>query len=196
MYFLSKPSSQVEILGRIIENNSTSSLIKLPPTRHVKLDTIIGVIFGLMSALFTSIVTFYLKKLNMEKVHYSVIIIFASYFGLPITLFTNLALQLSQTNQRRHFEQTDDALIQMVYVFLGALGGVTAQITLNHALQREDTSKISIILSSDLFFVFILQYLLLDIVVYLNGILGSMLILAGTSLLIWNKFIEKSRGKS
>jgi drug/metabolite transporter (DMT)-like permease len=173
----------------------------------------LGIVLGLLAALCSSLVAFFLKKLNNLNIHYSVIIIYASYFGIPLSLALSVVRyaimsderlndELKKSNATTTFDSqgvmaifTKTSLIswQIVYVLVGALSGILAQIMLNWSLKYEETFKISIILTTDIVFVFLLQYFLLDIKVDFYETLGAGLIVLGTLIIIGFKFFETNK---
>ena len=67
---------------------------------------------------------------------------------------------------------------------------VVGQIFLNIALLYEDATKIAITKTIDVFFSFILQYILLNIDIDLLGLLGACSILTGTFFVLIFKLLE------
>ncbi|CAF0756711.1 unnamed protein product [Brachionus calyciflorus] len=156
--------------------------------------SIFGVTLGLVAAFFSSMVPILLKKLSNKKVHYSVAIIYASYFGLPSSLLISFIIFLSgfENDRFSKIEISNSILWQLFYSFVSASSGVLSQILMNLSLKYEQASKTSIIRATDLFFTFFLQYLFLGINSNLLSILGAILIFASAVLVLAFKIIDKS----
>lgn len=67
---------------------------------------------------------------------------------------------------------------------------VTGQVFLNISLRYEDATKIAITKTIDVFFSFVLQYLLLNVTTDLLGLLGACSILTGTFFVLIFKLFE------
>ena len=152
----------------------------------------IGIFLTLCGALTTGIVQITVKHLCNKKVHYSIIIIYSSYFGMPLSLLISLALYFTGFSYKNlNSFDTQSILFQVFYSFSSAVVGLAAQICLSLALKYEEASKIAIIKTTDLIFTFIFQSYLVNIEKdYLSSI-GAYLILGGAFLVFVFKFIEK-----
>jgi hypothetical protein len=65
------------------------------------------------------------------------------------------------------------------------------QIIFNLSLQYEDASKISIIKTTELFFIFLMQYFFLDIKTDYLNMIGAFLILTSTLIIILYKILDQ-----
>jgi drug/metabolite transporter (DMT)-like permease len=155
----------------------------------------IGIILALLGAFTIGIVETTIKKLCIEKVHYSISIIYGGYFGIPISLL--ISVFFYSTGLHAH---SSSALLlnspiiilkQIGYSFLSGFFGVMAQLFLNFALAYEDASKIAIFKTTDLIFTFLFQFYLVGIKKDLYSSLGAFLILFGTFLILVYKFLDK-----
>jgi drug/metabolite transporter (DMT)-like permease len=124
-----------------------------------------GVASALIAACFSSGSAIMQSQLAVSNVHFSVVILFASYVGFPVSLAISGILFLTKNevknpNQLNNFSYLS---YQILFAFLSALTGCIHQIALNNSYRFEDASKISIFRTLDLIFSFLMQYLLLNI---------------------------------
>ena len=152
-----------------------------------------GILFTLCGALTTGIVQTTIKHLCNKKVHYSIIIIHSSYFGIPISILISLILYLTGVSYKNGGIKLGIQCIitQVSWSILSSIVGLLAQICLSLSLKYEEASKRAIIKTTDLIFTFIFQSYLVNIEKdYLSSI-GAYLILSGAFLVFVFKFIEK-----
>ena len=157
---ISKPSF---ILKHSVSNHTdNSTLIKNYSNSNMY---IFGVGSALIAAFFASGSAILLKKLTVSNVHFSVVILFSSYVGFPVSLAISLVLLLTKNEikDRNKLENISYLGIQILFAFLSALTGCIHQIALNISYRYEDASKISIYRTLDLIFSFIMQFFLLNI---------------------------------
>ena len=157
---ISKPSF---ILKHSVSNQTdNSTLIKNYLNSNMY---IFGVGSALIAAFFASGSAILLKKLTVSNVHFSVVILFSSYVGFPVSLAISLVLLLTKNEikDRNKLENISYLGIQILFAFLSALTGCIHQIALNISYRYEDASKISIYRTLDLIFSFIMQFFLLNI---------------------------------
>lgn len=176
------------------ENNSTDT--GSTQTDGNILNTILGILCGLGSALFWSSVIIIVRKLNQAQVHYSVSVIYTSFFAIPTTLALTVVFLLK--NDR--LDMWKSVLLksngqwtliwQVIYMLAGAVCGMFQIVLFNLALKYQDTPQIALIQPSDLVFGFVLQSLLLDINPDLFGYLGSSFIILGVFIVIFINFIK------
>lgn len=158
---------------------------------------ILGFGLGIGTALFSSLVTFYVKKLNNKSVHYSVIVLYVALLGMPTTFIMSLSFYLTG-NDERHPELTSETttlLTQIAFALIGAVSGLLAQILFNVALIYEETSKICIANSTDILFIFIVQYFFLNVSFNILSLIGSVLIISATVLILAYKILFKNISK-
>jgi drug/metabolite transporter (DMT)-like permease len=174
-----------------------SELKCLTNESNSKLFLWLGLTFALCASLTTGIVHTAIKKLCMKKVHYSITIIYGSYFGVPISFAISLILYLSGFSYRTIKPETslNVILTQVFFSVISAIVGIFAQICLNLGLKYEDASKIAIIKTTDLIFTFLFQSYLVNIQKDFVSTLGAYLILFGTFLILAYKFMEKKISK-
>jgi drug/metabolite transporter (DMT)-like permease len=158
---ISKPSF---ILKHSVSNHTDNStyLIKNYSNSNMY---IFGFASALIAAFFASGSAILLKKLTVSNVHFSVVILFSSYVGFPVSLAISLVLLLTKNEikDRNKLENISYLGIQILFAFLSALTGCIHQIALNISYRYEDASKISIYRTLDLIFSFIMQFFLLNI---------------------------------
>lgn len=166
-------------------------------TNHFSLIYILGIVIALTSAFFSSGVAVLLKKLSNKKVHYSVAIIYASYFGLPFTISLNVISYLTGLEKKNMqlYDSVEKVSWQIGLALMAALCGVVSQMLMNIALIYEEASKVSIIRTTDLLFIFILQYVLLDIYSNVFSMVGALMIFISGILIMIYKMIEKKFNK-
>ena len=152
--------------------------------------TTIGILIALGCALCGSIVQIILKKLSTEKVHYSIVIIFGTYVGIPVTFLISLILIVLKISHQNFPNNLHMIPLQLFHVIIGGILGVMSQILLNFSLKYEDASKIAIIRTLDVLLTFFLQYLFLNISIDIFSLIGSCSILLGTFIILSFKLIE------
>jgi len=167
---------------------------------------IIGIGLALLSSFAISFQSIILKKLSNNKVHYSISIVYGCYFGLPVSFILSIVLfiinnnssQLSQQilmyndNSEDLFELTSLLIFQCIISITSALSGIISQILMNLALDHEDASRVSMLRSTELFFTFLLQFILLAIYPNMFKVVGACLICIGTFFILIYKLIDNS----
>ena len=173
--------------------NLTSSAAACLNNDHANVKMYIGIFIGIMSALASSIVAVLLKKLTSIKVHFSIAIVYAAYVGLPIALILSVIMYFTGLEKKdmSHYKTPADIAWQCAYTLTSGLAGIGAQVTLQKALQYEDASRVSVIRCTDLFFTFLLQYLLLNLTANVYSTTGAVLIFSATFLTLIHKIIDQ-----
>ena len=153
-----------------------------------------GVASAITAASFASCVVIALKKLANKKVHFSVIILFAAYVGLPVSFVFALTLLLTGfvTKNENELKDSSFILVQLAYACISALMGCGLQITINLSYKYDDASKISIYRTMDLIFTFLMQYFLLNIKSNEYSMIGSLLIILGNILVLGFKIMDSN----
>ena len=136
-----------------------------------------------------------LKKLSNENVHYSVVAIYASYFGLPLSLFISLLIFATGVEHKniQMFQTHMSIMEQAAYSLTSAVCGVMSQIFFNVSMRHEDASKIAIFRSTDFFFTYLFQYLWLGIATNVYSVVGASLIILGTVLILIYKIFDRKQ---
>lgn len=145
----------------------------------------IGVSAVVISALFSSISHITIKKLCIYNIHFSVISMYPVIFGLPISALMSVWLFILQS--KCVFE------ILPMHLVLSSCGGLVSifgLISLNKALEIEDTTRIAMLRTTSVLFSFILQYVVLGVETDLLGILGAVFIIVGTLTVVFTKLYD------
>ena len=139
-----------------------------------------------------------LKQLANEKVHYSIIAIYASYLGLPFSLGVSAVMSCTGVEKLDQAVLRNPAalMLQVFYSLSSAFAGIFAQVFLNIAMKHEEASKIAIIKSSEFIFTYLFQYLWLNVAENVYSLVGACLIIFGTILILFYKTIERKAAKS
>ena len=107
------------------------------------MNTFIGVSITLLGAFALGIVQIVMKKLCIQKCHYSVLTLYAVYYGAPISLLISIGFFLSG---KSHVNNELSKVSLHVFFSIGVgLLGVCAQIALNLSFNYEDATKVAII---------------------------------------------------
>jgi drug/metabolite transporter (DMT)-like permease len=148
----------------------------------------------MVGALCAAIVTVVLKKLCIDKVHYSIPVIYTSYAGLPVTLILSVVLVLTGVSHGDFQAELKLLPLHIVFVLLASFTGLAAQVLVNLALQYEDALVIAILKTFDVFMTFLLQYIFLNIKVDVFSFFGSFSIILGAfSILAYRLFEDYDR---
>jgi drug/metabolite transporter (DMT)-like permease len=198
--FIAKPRS---IFNSIFNNTSSNTSIfttnnysnetinqSMDTSYQSTINTSIGIVIALFCALSSSTVQVVLKKLCTQKVHFSIVIIYVTYVGIPVTFTISLALILTGFSHENFSANLHLLPTQILYSCIGGVLGVLSQILLNLSLQYEEASKIAILKTLDVFFTFLFQYLILNISIDMFSFIGSCSILFGTFIILSFKLID------
>ena len=145
------------------------------------------------SVVITAVIGVLLKRLANDKIHYSIVTIYASYFGLPLSLLISGLMIFTGLEKKDAVILADKEAVtaQIVYSILASVIGVLQQVFFNISLKHEEASKIAIIRSTDFFFTFLFQYLWLNIETNIYNGLGCVFIIAGAILILVYKILDK-----
>lgn len=204
VFFISQPSI---LFKKILTENLKNSIRVDQTSAHGSIDAsndssttiIIGVTFALLAAIFSSIVMVLIKKLNNHKVHYSIVIIYACYCGLPLNLMLSLVGELTNVMKPRDpllYASWTNIFEQCGYSLASGVGGTLSQVFVNISLKYEDASKISVYRTTDILFTFLLQIVVLNIVANFLSVIGALCILCATLLVMMYRIAEKAFNKS
>ncbi|RNA11471.1 solute carrier family 35 member G1 [Brachionus plicatilis] len=189
--FISKPSfifgtkQMVQILNRTNTSQNAE-----PSFEDYKIP--IGVSMTFLAAIFTSVIFLILKKLSNSKVHWAYSTICVTWFGLPLSFTLSSVLVLFGFYHKDLSIEQQELPMDIFYSSVAASTSLLGQIFLNIAFKYEDATKIAITKTIDMFFSFLLQYLLLDIMVDSWSIFGAIAILIGTfAVLLFRLFEDK-----
>lgn len=190
--FLFESHIQISVLNETV--NATDSLIAINANSLItdkSLATTFGIIFTILAAATVGTSHVILKKLCNNNVHFSVATIYAAYYGLPLAIILSTALTLGGiTHKEFKAKEIEYLPLHLLYTTIASFIGIFAQVLLNLALKYEDPTKLGIVKTIDVFFVFFLQYFLLSIKVNLFSLLGALSIILGAILLLLFKLFE------
>jgi len=136
------------------------------------------------------IVQILMKKLSTKNVHFSLVTIFTSYFGIPVSAIISVILVLTGIAHKNFEAESEHLLLHSFYVLCGAFIGVLTQIAINLAYKHEEASRVAIVRTIDVFFSFFIQFFMLNIVMDVYSIIGSVLIVSGTFLVLSMKLLD------
>lgn len=203
MLFIAKPvsifGSQVKNLPTQISNaasfnqtfNSSNQTISTSTeVNSDKIYLILGISFAIGHSFCHGVVQILMKKLSNKNVHFSLVTIYTSYFGIPVSVIISIILVLTGIAHKNFQAEKEYLLLHSFYVLCGAFIGVFTQIAINLAYKHEEASKVAIVRTIDVFFSFIIQYFMLNIVMDVFSIIGSILIVTGTFLVLSMKLLE------
>jgi drug/metabolite transporter (DMT)-like permease len=112
------------------------------------------------------------------------------WFGLPVSILISIILISLKVSHIDIEKERKDLPLDIFYSVCASCLSVVGQIFLNISLRYEDATKIAITKTIDVFFSFILQYILLNIAIDLLGLLGACSILTGTFFVLIFKLLE------
>ena len=185
---------QHTLKNQTIENSTVS--IKNFSMNHYEM---LGVALALSSSLAFSFVSVILKQLANKKAHISIVLIYASYYGIPCSILTSYVMILTGVEERKSFStlmtETNNLKPDVYLVLLTGLISVLSQILINLALQLEEASKIAILKSTDLIFTFFLQHIILNIHPNIFSSIGASMIFVGAVIVLIYKIIDKRHTK-
>lgn len=197
MFFISQP---IFLLSLISNSNEYSNLLNRTvlnsQTIAFPLKSYIGLGMAILGAFLVALSTVIVKKLNNLKVHYSTMLVYQGYIGVPVCfvvsiVFRQLDFAEHSSDDAVQYKSLSSLLLQCLYAFIAASSSLITHVFFNIGLKYEDPAKFSIIRISDLFFIFILQMLILDIYSNYLSMIGAMLIFISTFLVIFYKIIDK-----
>jgi drug/metabolite transporter (DMT)-like permease len=190
--FISQPKFLTNLLQH--ELNSTLKSTTVNFSRYIIPQTqILGVGLAFVASVSVTIIYLMIKKLCEKDIHVSVIMLYASYFGVPATLTVSLFMHIFSYEQYKaglRFE-TSELIFQAGLTILTGFLELASQLCTNVALKHEDASKIALIKSSELFLTNIFQYLFLDIVANLFSKIGGLLIFSSMCMVLLHKIFDK-----
>jgi drug/metabolite transporter (DMT)-like permease len=179
------------------ESNVTNSTSFQPiKPRYIGLNTL-GLIVALCDAFLWSGSQIIVKKLCNKKVHFSINAVYTSYIGLPLSLILSCILVYTGHSNLIYIIRNDwlNFKWNLFYCLCVSTLGVGNMIIINFAMELEEASKIAIIKTTDLFFIFALQYFFLNIQSDYLNVIGAFLILLSVLLLFIYRLLDQSNTK-
>ena len=196
--FISQPSFLIKPFSKLHNNQTSNNSVESLSANNnnlglsVSVRSYLGISLALFSAFASSFVSILIKKLTNIKAHFSILIIYASYIGLPTSLLITLVLRLTGAQKsNRNIYETYDLSLQIFYSISSASCGIIGQILLTTSFKHEDVTKISVLRSTNLFWSFLLQYFFLNIEANIFSLAGVILIFSAILLSIIAKAVEK-----
>jgi drug/metabolite transporter (DMT)-like permease len=191
---ITKPSFIYEKPCQLSKNiNGTIKLEFQNENKTSSIKSFVGVLLVLVSATGSAFSSIIMKKMTNKSVHFSVTLLYVSYSGVPLSLL--ISLVLIATGSRN--TQTDlnalesfSSLQQIVYSLIASSLGIASQCLYNISLNYEDATRASIYKSTDLFFIFIFQYALLDITPDVLKTFGALLIFLSSLIVMIFKILD------
>lgn len=152
---------------------------------------LVGIFLSLLSAFGASSSAVILKRLCIKEVHFSLVTIYAAYFGFPFCLILSIVLTASGVTHKNFVKNELEYLpLHTFYIVLASAFGIIGQVLMNLAYKYEDATKLSIVKTIDVFWAFILQYIFLNIKVNIFSVVGALTILFGAFVILVFKIIE------
>lgn len=189
--FISKPSFLFDSQKMEQFNNYTNTSQQDKST-FKDFQVPIGISMTFLAAIFTSVIFLILKKLSNCKVHWAYSTICVTWFGLPLSFILSVILVFFGFYHQDLSLEKEELPMDVFYSCVAACTSLLGQIFLNVAFKYEDATKIAITKTIDMFFSFLLQYLLLGIMVDSWSIFGAIAILIGTfAVLLFRLFEDK-----
>lgn len=200
--FITQPSflfdKSVDLLMIQNRTNLTNSTLLQIESKNSNIKYL-GYGLALFGSLSYTVVTISLKELANKKAHLSVVLLYATYYALPASFLISVALLVTGIDNRERTILTgtfDELKYEYLFVICGGCISVSYQILMNLAVQLEDASKVSILKSTDLLFIYLLQYYLLDIQSNFLNNLGAVFIFIGALSIMAFKIVDKKHTKN
>lgn len=141
--------------------------------------TLIGVLFAIVGAFSEGGIQISIRKLCIEKYHYSIMTLYTVYYGLPVSFFISSMLVITGKAHKKINDELEQLLYQIIYSVMIAILRAIAVILVNLSFKYEEAIKISIMLTTNVLFSFILQYFVLDLKADVLSFTGTALIFLG-----------------
>jgi drug/metabolite transporter (DMT)-like permease len=148
--FLFKTNSFKDLRNQSSFNlNSSSEILNFTMSGKTdvseNINTVIGVSICLLGAFALGVVQIVMKKLCIKKCHYTVLTLYAVYYGAPISLAISLIFIFIGKSHQNTSNELNTLYLHIFYSICVGLLGVCGQISINLAFSIEDATKIAII---------------------------------------------------
>ncbi len=188
--FISQPSFLVDKTQKFSNLTMTNSTQSDTSTFYAS----IGVLLGLISASCASCVAILVKKLTDSNVHYSINVAYSSYMGLPVAICVSLITYFTgnRTIDPSVYDTPGKLAWQIFYLITSALCGclfVSFQVLSN---RYENANILALVSTTNLFWSFLLQYIVLNIAASFYGTLGALMIFLAVMLSVVMKILDKT----
>lgn len=162
------------------------------------MNSYLGISFGIICACSASLIAILVKKLTVAKVHYSLSMLYACYIGLPLSIAISIGMYFANwRNVNPEVYDTNEKFYwQIFYMFCSALFGCLFQALSVVSNRYETASKLAIVSTTNLFWSFMLQYVVLDIETNLFSAIGALLIIFSVIMSILVKIGDEQNLKT
>lgn len=159
---------------------------------------VLGASSSFLCAFSVSFVNILLRKLAVKKAHYAVVTLYTSVMGLPIALLLSYILMYTgASNLVYNYNHKFNELIW--HILFSVIAGIISalnQIISNLSFKYIEASKISLIRASDLFFVYLFQYIFLNVESKILTTIGAVLILSSTLFILIFEILDEKHSKN
>lgn len=134
-----------------------------------------------------------LRKLCVKKVHYTITTLCTTFTGIPFSLVLSAVLICTGYSKiiQNMQNQSHELLQQFLLLVITGLVGSMNQIVFNLALKNEVVSKVSLVKTSELFFILVLQSIFLDIHINTLNMIGVFMIFSSTMFILVFKYFDE-----
>jgi drug/metabolite transporter (DMT)-like permease len=149
---------------------------------------LIGTVFAIAGAFGSGAIHIIIKKLCINNVHFGVTTLYGTFMGLPISILTSMILVALGVDHKNFMYELQYLPYDILFGLIGGSLAVLAHVLFNISLKYEDATDVAIVRTCDVFFSFILQFLILNINFDLISIIGAAFIIIGTlAILVFKK---------
>jgi drug/metabolite transporter (DMT)-like permease len=193
-FIFKKVIDQKNLTNQSYNNNNNSDTcyaIAHDYATHGIYDRVIGIGFALIGAFGSAAIHVIIKKLCVNKVYFGVTTLYGTFLGLPASILTSILLVVTGLSHNNPICELKNLPLDIMWGLFGGGFAVIAHVTFNISLQYEDATKVAILRTIDVFFSFLMQFLILGINADYISALGAVSILMGTIVILFFKFIKK-----
>jgi drug/metabolite transporter (DMT)-like permease len=191
---ISQPNFLIDLFRDKLNSTVYATTLANFSSYTVSNSQIIGVSLAVLAAISVTVIYTITKKICENDIQVSVIMLYASYFGVPATLFVSIIMHSFSFEQYKaglvRFETLELAL-QVTLTISAGLLEVASQMFTNLALKHEDASKIALVKSNELFLTTIFQYFFLGIVANFFSKIGCLLIFSSVCMVLVHKIFDQ-----
>lgn len=164
-------------------------------TSYSTIKSTTGFVFAFSYVFIFASVAILIRTLSEKKLHYTVNIFYSSLLGIPITIILSVILIWTGTSELiSHYNNRFDQLKYHLFLsFIGSLVGTVYMILFNLSLQYEEPSKVTIVRTTEIFFVFAFQYVFLNKPAELLKLVGGLLIFMSGFCILCFKIVDSNK---
>lgn len=154
---------------------------------------LLGIVLVIFESIGRSLSQVILRKLCVKKVHYTITTLCTTFTGIPFSLALSAILiatgysKIVQNVQTKSHELTQQFILLVITGLIGSMN----QIVINLALKNEVVSKVSLVKTSELFFILILQSIFLDVHINTLNMIGVFMIFSSTIFILVFKYFDE-----